>query len=93
MRSKHNVVLTGASGAGKTWLACALGVAACNAFYFVRYVRLPEMVDELVNERSELWLKAKKKYINANLLIVDDWLLEQAKPKETHEILEIAKSQ
>jgi len=92
VRNKRNVVLTGASGAGKTWIACALGVAACNAFYSVRYVRLPEMVDELVGERSELWLKAKKKYVKADLLIVDDWLLEQAKAKETREILEIVES-
>jgi DNA replication protein DnaC len=92
IRNKRNVVLTGASGAGKTWIACALGVAACNAFYSVRYVRLPEMVDELVGERSELWLKAKKKYIKADVLIVDDWLLEQANAKETREILEIVES-
>ena len=42
IRNHRNVVITGASGAGKSWIACALGVAACNAFFSVRYVRLPE---------------------------------------------------
>lgn len=60
VKSKRNIVITGASGAGKTWIACALGVAACNSFYSVRYARLPEMIDELVAERDEEWLKAKR---------------------------------
>lgn len=37
VKAHRNVLITGASGAGKSWLACALGVAACNAFYSVRY--------------------------------------------------------
>ena len=40
-------MLCGASGSGKTWLACELGVAACNVFLSVRYTRLPELFDEL----------------------------------------------
>ena len=53
----RNLIVTGASGAGKSWIACALGVAACNAFKTVRYVRLPEMLDELCVAKDEAWAK------------------------------------
>lgn len=44
---------------GKSWLACALGVAACNAFHSVRYTRMPEMLDELTVSKDEEWLKSR----------------------------------
>lgn len=53
VKAHRNVVITGASGAGKSWLACALGVAACNAFHSVRYTRMPEMLDELTVSKDE----------------------------------------
>ena len=89
IRDRRNLVITGASGAGKTWMGCALGVAACNNFYTVRYVRLPEMLDDLCTEKNEEWLKRKKRYIKCDLLIIDDWLLENAKANEAREILEV----
>lgn len=82
----------GASGAGKSWIACALGVAACNAFFSVRYVRLPEMLDELNVSKNEDWLKAKKRYTKCDLLILDDWLLEKLEGKAARELLEIVEA-
>ena len=70
--SRRNIIVTGASGAGKTWISNALGVAACNAFYTVRYTRLPELLDELTVFKDEEWLKQRKKYIKCDLLIIDD---------------------
>lgn len=86
--SRRNIIVTGASGAGKTWISNALGVAACNAFYTVRYTR-PELLDELTVFKDEEWLKQRKKYIKCDLLIIDDWLLEQVKPNEAREIMEV----
>lgn len=88
----RNVVVTGATGAGKTWLGCALGVAACNAFFSVRYVRLPEMLDDLCVKKNEEWAKMKKKYVKCNLLIIDDWMLEPLKEGEAREVLEIVEA-
>ena len=89
IKNHRNVLITGASGAGKSWVACALGVAACNAFFSVRYVRLPEMLDELTVVKDEEWLKAKKRYLKCDLLILDDWLLERVEGKGARELLEV----
>lgn len=43
----HHIILSGASGSGKTYVACALGNAACRKFRKVRYIRLPELLEEL----------------------------------------------
>lgn len=89
IRNHRNVLLTGASGAGKSWIASALGVAACNAFFSVRCVRLPEMLDGLTVEKDEEWFKTKKRYLKCDLLILDDWLLEKVSGKGARELLEI----
>lgn len=89
LQNKRNIIITGASGAGKTWISNALGIAACNAFYTVRYTRLPELLDELTVYKDEDWLKQRKKYIKCDLLIIDDWLLEKVKANEAREIMEV----
>ena len=43
----RHIILKGASGNGKTYIACALGNAACRKFKSVRYIRMPELLDEL----------------------------------------------
>ena len=48
----HHVILEGASGNGKTYIACALGNAACRRFKKVTYIRMPELLDELTIARS-----------------------------------------
>lgn len=92
IREARNVVVTGATGAGKTWIGCALGVAACNAFFSVRYVRLPEMLDDLRMKKDEEWAKTKRKYVKCDLLIIDDWMLEPLKEGEAREVREIVEA-
>jgi DNA replication protein DnaC len=50
---KHNVIILDATGAGKTSVGCALGMAACRKFHSVRYIRLPDLPDELTIARGE----------------------------------------
>lgn len=86
----HNIILKGASGNGKTYLACALGIAACRQFYKVKYVRLPDLLDELAVARGEgIFQKVMKPYKNVNLLILDEWLLTPLKGNEARDLLEI----
>lgn len=47
IRARHNLCLTGPTGTGKTWLACALGNAACRQGHTVLYVRVPRLFEEL----------------------------------------------
>ena len=92
IRNHRNVLVTGASGAGKTWISNALGVAACNAFFTVRCTRLPELLDELTVFKDVDRLKQRKKYIKCDLLIIDDWLLEKVKSNEAREIMEVVEA-
>nr|WP_272928101.1 ATP-binding protein [Alkalibacterium sp. MB6] len=48
-----NIILMGASGNGKTWLSNAFGIQACRQNYKVKYVRLPELLDEFISARNE----------------------------------------
>jgi DNA replication protein DnaC len=47
LTERHNIIILGATGAGKTYLGCALGIAACRHSYSVKYIRLPDILDEL----------------------------------------------
>lgn len=89
---RRNLVLTGATGSGKTWIACAMGAAACSSFHTTRYVRLPELLDELAASRDEDWLKAKRLYARCELLVIDDFMLQPVDRKEARELLEIVES-
>ena len=91
-RARRHVVLCGASGCGKTWLACALGVAACNAFLSARYARLPELLDELCVRKDEEWAKLKRRYVRCDVLVLDDWLLEPLSREQAREILELVEA-
>jgi DNA replication protein DnaC len=70
---KRNVIILGATGAGKTYLSCALGMAACRRFFSVKYVRLPDLLDELSVARGEgIFRKVIHSYKNIDLLILDE---------------------
>lgn len=86
----HHIILKGASGNGKTYIACALGNAACRRFKSVLYIRMPELLDELNIARGcgELQ-KLLKSYKKVDLLIVDEWLIRCLTPQESYDLLEI----
>jgi DNA replication protein DnaC len=48
-----NVFITGATGSGKSYLACALGMEACKHFYNTKYVRMPDLLLDLKMAREE----------------------------------------
>lgn len=90
---QHNIIILGASGAGKTYIACAFGNAACRNFYKVKYIRLPDLLNELAVARGEgTFQKAMKLYKKANLLILDEWLLTPLTSSEARDLLEIVEA-
>lgn len=89
----HHIILKGASGSGKTYLACALGNAACRKYKAVRYIRMPELLDELNLAKADgSFRKTIKAYQKVDLLIIDEWLIRKLTPQETYNLLEIVES-
>lgn len=86
----HYIILKGASGNGKTYIACALGIAACKNYIKVRYVRLPDLLNELAIAYGEgTFSKTIKAYQKVNLLIIDEFLLTPLTSSQARELLEI----
>lgn len=93
IQEKHNLIIKGASGNGKSYLSCAFGIAACRQFYTVKYIRLPDLFDELAVARGEgIFQKVMKMYRKVNLLILDEWLLTSLKGNEARDLLEIVEA-
>lgn len=89
----HNVMLLGATGSGKTYLACAFGMAAVRNFLTVKYVRLPKLLVELSIARNNgTFPKTIQQYKKPALLIIDEWLLYPLKEIEARDLLEIAEA-
>lgn len=89
----HNILLLGATGSGKTYLACALGMAAARQFLTVKYIRLPDLlVDFNIARGNGSIRKLLTQYKKYALLIIDEWLLYPLKETEARDILEIMES-
>jgi DNA replication protein DnaC len=90
IQEKHNVIITGATGSGKSYLSCALGMEACKHYFSTKYIRLPELLSELAVARGEGKFKeAIKQYQKYALLILDEWLLVKLTETEARDLLEI----
>lgn len=71
-----NIIITGPTGAGKTYLACALGVEACRQKYRSFYIRMPDLLHYFEANRDSRLLvtRYRKQLCNYQLLIIDEWL-------------------
>jgi DNA replication protein DnaC len=93
IEQKLNIVLSGKTGAGKTYIACALGNAACRHGYTAKYFRIPELLLELQEAKQEnRYSKYMTSLQNIKLLILDDIGLKAYSLEESRDILEIAES-
>ena len=86
----RNVFITGATGSGKTYLACAFGMEACKQYYKTKYVRLPDLLIDLeLAKGGETYNRILNKYSYPTLLILDEWLLLKPTPEEQKHIFEL----
>lgn len=88
---QHGVLLiTGPTGTGKSWLACALGHTACRRGLTVRYVRLPRLLQDLATARSDgSYGRLLTQLARIDLLILDDWGLAPVGDRERRDMLEM----
>jgi DNA replication protein DnaC len=87
---RRDVIVMGATGVGKTYIGCALGVAACRKFLKTKYIRLPELLVDLSITRGDgTYRKLMAAYKKYALLILDEWLLTPLEPTAALDLLEI----
>lgn len=90
IQEEHHIILMGATGTGKSYIGCALGNSACRKFYKVKYVRMPELLDELKIARGcGEFSRTIKLYKKVDLLILDEWLIKKLSNNESYDLLEI----
>ena len=90
LRLHQNILITGATGCGKTYLACALGHNHCQQGKNVYYFRLKELLEKMFMAQADgSYRKLINKLTSANLLILDDWGLEPLTGQQRSELLEL----
>lgn len=90
LRLHQNILITGATGCGKTYLACALGHQHCQQGFSVYYFRLKELLEKLFLAQADgSYRKLINKLSLANLLILDDWGLEPLNAQQRSDLLEL----
>lgn len=86
----ENLLVTGATGLGKSWLACALGHKACRDNRSVLYHRVPRLFEAMALARGDgRYGRLLKSLGRVQLLILDDWGLSVLSPSERRDILEV----
>lgn len=86
----HNVLITGPTGCGKTYLGCVLATQACRHGLSVRYFRLSRLLDMLsIAHGDGRFAKLIQQLAKTDLLVLDDWGLESMTLSQRNDLLEI----
>ncbi len=90
LRHGHNVLITGATGVGKTWLACALAQQAARSGFTVLYVRAPRLLEELrVAHGDGSFARRLMQLARIDLLAIDDFAIAPVTAAERNDLLEL----
>lgn len=90
VKSGYNLVLTGKTGLGKSWLACALGQRACREGFSVRYLRVPKLMDMMKAARGDGTApRLTERLGKVQLLILDDFAMYPLDSDHRRDLMEI----
>ena len=85
-----NVIITGATGTGKSYLACALAQQACRSGYRVSYHRMPRLIEELALAHADgTYTRLLGRLAKVDVLVLDDWGIAPLRDQERRDMLEI----
>jgi DNA replication protein DnaC len=86
----QNLAITGPTGSGKTWLACALGNQACRQGLSVRYLRLPRLFEMLrIAHGDGSYPQLMNQLAKTDLIILDDWGIQKIAAAQRNDLMEI----
>ena len=89
-QAHQNIILTGPTGVGKSYLACALGQKACRDGFTVVYRRATRLFDELAQARGDgTYPHLLRRLAKAQVLLIDDFGLESLGAQQRKELLEV----
>lgn len=90
IREHHNVIITGPTGVGKSYLACALAHKACREGFRALYLRAPRLFDDLALAKADgRYRRVLAAYARIDLLVIDDWGLASLTEEQRRDVLEI----
>lgn len=90
VKEHNNLIITGPTGVGKTYLACAFAQKACREGYSTLYLRMTKLFEDLALSKGDgRYLKLLASFAKADLLVLDDYGLEQLGRDQRHDLLEI----
>lgn len=86
----QNLLMTGPTGSGKTWIACALAHQACRHGFSAKYWRVPRLFEEIRTAHGDgSYLKLLKRVAKTPILVLDDWGLTALSTQDRADLLEI----
>ena len=90
VQNRHNLVITGPTGIGKSYLACAFVERACRRGFKASYVRLPRLLQQLAVGRGDgSYARILDRLARLDLLAIDDWLLAPLGDSERRDLVEV----